>query len=55
MLLPGKANIGANIKTEMANGRPHNQAIAIALAFYQKHPGQGKKNKHPMAHVKPMK
>lgn len=30
-LLPGKKNIGNNIKTEMAAGRPREQAIAIAL------------------------
>jgi len=26
-----KADVGRNIKTEMAAGRPHRQAIAIAL------------------------
>ena len=31
-LLPGKKNIGKNIKTEMAHGKPHKQAIAIALS-----------------------
>jgi len=31
-LLKGKANIGANIKTEMAAGKPRKQAIAIALS-----------------------
>lgn len=30
-LLKGKANIGKNIKTEEAAGRPKKQAIAIAL------------------------
>lgn len=30
-LLPGKKNIGKNIKTEMAAGKPKPQAIAIAL------------------------
>ena len=29
-LLKGKANIGANIKTEEAAGKPPKQAIAIA-------------------------
>ena len=32
-LLKGKKNIGKNIKTEMARGRPKKQAIAIALNF----------------------
>lgn len=27
----GKKNIGKNIKTEMAHGKPQKQAIAIAL------------------------
>jgi hypothetical protein len=31
-LLGGKENIGSNIKTEMAHGKPHKQAIAIALS-----------------------
>ena len=31
-LLKGKANVGANIKTEEAAGKPHKQAIAIALS-----------------------
>lgn len=31
-LLKGKKNIGKNIKTEMAHGKPHKQAIAIALS-----------------------
>lgn len=30
-LLPGKSGIGANIRTEMAAGKPQRQAIAIAL------------------------
>lgn len=30
-LLKGKKNIGRNIKTEEAHGKPHNQALAIAL------------------------
>lgn len=30
-LLKGKKNIGANIKTEEAAGKPRKQAIAIAL------------------------
>lgn len=31
-LLKGKKNIGRNIKTEEAAGRPRKQAIAIALS-----------------------
>lgn len=30
-LLPGKKNIGKNTETEMAHGKPHKQAVAIAL------------------------
>ena len=30
-LLPGKENIGRNIGVEKAAGKPHKQAIAIAL------------------------
>jgi hypothetical protein len=30
-LLKGKKNIGKNIKTEMAHGKPQKQAVAIAL------------------------
>lgn len=30
-LLPGKKNIGKNIETEKAHGKPRKQAIAIAL------------------------
>lgn len=30
-LLKGKKNIGKNIKTEEAAGKPYNQALAIAL------------------------
>lgn len=30
-LLPGKKNIGKNIETEKAHGKPHTQALAIAL------------------------
>ena len=30
-LLKGKKNIGKNIKTEIAHGKPKKQAIAIAL------------------------
>ena len=30
-LLPGKKNIGHNIEVEEAAGKPHKQAVAIAL------------------------
>ena len=30
-LLKGKKNIGSNIKTEMAEGKPQKQAVTIAL------------------------
>lgn len=30
-LYKGKKNIGRNIKTEEAHGKPHKQAVAIAL------------------------
>lgn len=35
-LLGGKKNIGRNIETEMAAGKPHKQAIAIALSVARK-------------------
>jgi len=31
-LLPGKKNVGKNIETEMAHGKPHRQAVAIAIS-----------------------
>jgi hypothetical protein len=31
-LLKGRKNIGKNIKTEIAHGKPRKQAIAIALS-----------------------
>ena len=31
-LYKGKQNIGRNIKTELAHGKPRRQAIAIALS-----------------------
>lgn len=31
-LLKGKKNIGHNIKAEEATGKPHKQALAIALS-----------------------
>lgn len=35
-LLKGKENIGKNIKTEIAHGKPRKQAIAIALETARK-------------------
>lgn len=35
-LLKGKENIGKNIKTEMAHGKPRKQAVAIALETARK-------------------
>lgn len=35
-LLKGKKNVGKNIETEMAHGKPHKQAVAIALNFERK-------------------
>jgi hypothetical protein len=39
-LLKGKKNVGTNIKTEMAAGKPQRQAVAIAINVAKK----GKKN-----------
>ena len=35
-LLKGKKNIGKNIKTKLASGKPKKQAIAIALSVSRK-------------------
>lgn len=35
-LLKGKKNIGHNIKTEEEHGKPHKQAVAIALNVARK-------------------
>jgi hypothetical protein len=42
-LKPGQANIGKNIKTEQAAGKPHDQAVAIALSVARK--GKARKPK----------
>lgn len=34
-LYKGKKNIGKNIETEQAAGKPHKQAVAIALSVAQ--------------------
>lgn len=35
-LKPGKKNIGANIRELKSSGRPHKQAVAIALQHARK-------------------
>jgi len=42
-LKKGKKNIGNNIKTEMAHGKPRKQAIAIALSVAKYHKMKGMK------------
>jgi len=46
-LLKGKKNIGKNIETEQNAGKPHRQAVAIALNIARKSgakiPKKGKK------------
>jgi hypothetical protein len=44
-LFKGKKNIGRNIKTELAHGKPRNQAIAIALNVAGKKKKKVKKTK----------
>lgn len=51
-LYKGKKNIGRNIKTEMAHGKPRKQAIAIAMSvakMKKKKRKMMKKDKHMMA------
>lgn len=42
-LLKGKKNVGRNIKTEIAAGKPRKQAIAIALNVAGKSKARKKK------------
>ena len=42
-LYKGKANVGRNIKTEMAAGKPQKQAVAIALHVAGKSKSGGSK------------
>jgi hypothetical protein len=42
-LTKGKKNIGKNIKTEMAHGKPRKQALAIALNVAGVKPKKAKK------------
>ncbi len=48
-LFAGKKNIGKNIETEMAHGKPKAQAVAIALNV------AGKSKKKKVVHVKAKK
>lgn len=48
-LYKGKENIGKNIKTEMEHGKPHDQAVAIAMNM------AGKSKKKKIVHVKSKK
>jgi len=43
-LYKGEQNIGRNIKTEMAHGKPRNQAIAIAMSVAGKSRKKRKRN-----------
>ncbi len=49
-LYKGKKNIGRNIKTEMAHGKPRKQSIAIAMSVA----GMSKKKKKTMKKNKMM-
>ena len=44
-LLKGKKNIGHNIEVEQAAGKPHDQAIAIALNVAKVRKKKGKLHK----------
>ena len=44
-LLPGKKNIGRNIKTELAAGKSRKQAIAIALSKANDKPKKTRRKK----------
>lgn len=50
-LLPGssRAVVSANIKTELAAGKPRRQAIAIALSEKRRTTGKGKKQRRTIA------
>jgi hypothetical protein len=54
-LLPGKKNIGHNIEVEQAHGKPHEQAIAIALNTARKHRDSGGLNMLHVPHLRPKK
>lgn len=46
-LLPGKKNVGHNIKVEQSAEKPHRQAVAIALNVARKHRDEGGSNETP--------
>ena len=51
-LLPGKANIGRNIQTEEAAGKPRRQSIAIALNVARKSGADVPKKKSILSRLK---
>jgi hypothetical protein len=54
-LLPGKKNVGRNIETEQAAGKPHDQAIAIALNVAKNHRAAGGLNELHIPHLRAKK
>lgn len=46
-LLKGKKNIGKNIETEQNAGKPHKQAVAIALNVAKKSGDKNQKSPKP--------
>jgi hypothetical protein len=42
-----KASVGANIKVEQAAGKPHQQAVAIALSVQRQAKGEPARAPHP--------
>lgn len=52
-LMPGKANMGSNIKTEMDAGKPQKQAVAIAENVAHKKGGMGEDHKAAIAKMHP--
>jgi len=45
-LLAGKKNIGRNIETEQTSGKPHDQAVAIALDVARRKRAEGGSTVH---------
>ena len=54
-LLPGKANVGRNIKEMEASGHPRDQSIAAALNVARKHRESGGLNQLHVPHLRPKK
>jgi ADP-ribose pyrophosphatase YjhB (NUDIX family) len=54
-LLPGKANIGHNVKEMEAAGHPRDQSIAAALNEARKHRAHGGLNMLHVPHIRPKK